>query len=151
MGRYDEDKVFLPLKTTFNQSKCTWLTVGIGGDDDVEKAFKEKYPKCQIFGIEASPDQYANFEKYGTVIPYGVGVTSENVTLTVRKIERYHNETIKVFAFSELLDNFVKSRLVHYMTIDIEGFEFGILEALLPSKKLYKEGITLCQVSFKAS
>uniref|UniRef100_A0AC34F5J2 Methyltransferase FkbM domain-containing protein n=1 Tax=Panagrolaimus sp. ES5 TaxID=591445 RepID=A0AC34F5J2_9BILA len=146
MGRFGEDKVFLPLKSSFNQSKCIWLTVGIGGDDQVEKLFKEKYPECQIFGVEASPDQYANFSNYGTVIPYGVGVKSGNFTLTIRKNESYHDETVKVFAFPKLLDKFVKSRLVQYMTIDIEGFEFGILEALLPSKKLHKEGITFCQI-----
>ena len=73
MGRFGEDKVFLPLKSSFPQNECNWITVGIGGDDQVERLFKEKYPDCRVFGVEASPDQYAHFDIYGTVIPFGVG------------------------------------------------------------------------------
>uniref|UniRef100_A0AC34FRE5 Methyltransferase FkbM domain-containing protein n=1 Tax=Panagrolaimus sp. ES5 TaxID=591445 RepID=A0AC34FRE5_9BILA len=146
MGRFGEDKVFLPLKSSFNQSKCIWLTVGIGGDDQVEKLFKEKYPNCQIFGVEASPDQYANFESYGTVIPYGVGVKNSNITLTLRSNDNYVEKIVEVLAFSDLLDNFVKSRLIHYMTIDIEGAEFDILEEILPFKILYNQNIAFCQI-----
>ena len=73
MGRFGEDKVFLPMKSTFDQRECNWLTIGIGGTSNTEKLFKEKYPGCKVFGIEPSPDQYDEFEKYGTVIPYGVG------------------------------------------------------------------------------
>uniref|UniRef100_A0A914YD84 Methyltransferase FkbM domain-containing protein n=1 Tax=Panagrolaimus superbus TaxID=310955 RepID=A0A914YD84_9BILA len=66
--------------------------------------------------------------------------------LTVRTNTTYHEKKVKVYALSDLLDKFVKSRLVQYMTIDIEGFEYGILEALLRSKKLYNEGVTFCQI-----
>ena len=73
MGRYDEDKVFVPMNSNYDKNSCNWLTVGIGGDTNVEKEFKEKYPRCKIYGVEASPDQYLNFNDYGVVIPYGVG------------------------------------------------------------------------------
>ena len=73
MGRYDEYKIFLPLQQSFDQKKCIWLTVGIGGTVNAEKEFKAKYPGCDLFGVEASPDQYAGFEQYGKIIPYGVG------------------------------------------------------------------------------
>ena len=73
MGRFGEKKIFLPMRSGYDQSNCVWVTVGIGGDDLVEKMFKERYPGCKLFGVEASPDQYAGFEKYGTVIPHGVG------------------------------------------------------------------------------
>lgn len=72
-GRFDEQKMFLPMKPEYDQKQCIWLTVGIGGSDVVEREFKYNYPGCKLFGVEASPDQYAGFEKYGQVIPYGVG------------------------------------------------------------------------------
>ena len=73
MGRFGEKKIFLPMRDGYDQSNCVWITVGIGGDDLVEKLFKEKYPSCKLYGVEASPDQYAEFQKYGQVIPHGVG------------------------------------------------------------------------------
>uniref|UniRef100_A0A914ZB09 Methyltransferase FkbM domain-containing protein n=1 Tax=Panagrolaimus superbus TaxID=310955 RepID=A0A914ZB09_9BILA len=146
MGRLNEDKVFLPMKSTFIQQKCIWLTVGIGGDDKVEELFKKKYPACQIFGIEAESSQYANFDKYGTIIPYGVGVKNETTELILRTKTNYKQTKVEVLALPYLLDKFVQARQIHYMTIDIEGFEFGILEALLPQNKLYKENIVFCQV-----
>ena len=48
---------------------------------------------------------------------------------------------------AEILDKFVGSRIVHYMTIDIEGFEYPILEGLMRGKLLAEQGIVFCQVS----
>jgi hypothetical protein len=74
MGRFGEVKYFLPMREhVTNENNCTWLTIGIGGDDQVEKEFKRKYPHCQVYGVEPSDDQYAQFEKYGRVLPIAVG------------------------------------------------------------------------------
>jgi hypothetical protein len=79
MGRFGEIKYFLPLNDgddniSWSPShKCTFLTIGIGGDWHVEKEFSLKYPHCKIYGIEPSADQTAGFDKYGTVIPVAVG------------------------------------------------------------------------------
>ena len=75
MGRMDEYKVFLPMKESFDPKSCRWMTIGVGGTDNAEKEFKAKYSQCKVFGVEPSPSQYANFEDYGTIIPYGVGKT----------------------------------------------------------------------------
>jgi len=61
MGRFKESKYFLPMEKY--SKNCLWLTIGIGGDDLVEKEFKQKYPQCQVYGVEPSNDQYATFEK----------------------------------------------------------------------------------------
>ena len=82
MGRFGEKKIFLPMRDGYNQNNCVWITVGIGGDDLVERLFKEKYPGCKLYGVEASPDQYAEFQKYGQVIPHGVG---EFISHCIRK------------------------------------------------------------------
>ena len=42
----------------------------------VEKEFSAAYPTCKLYGIEAMPDQAADFDKYGTVINKGAGTAS---------------------------------------------------------------------------
>lgn len=44
------------------------------------------------------------------------------------------------------MDNFVHSRFLHYLTIDIEGYEYIILESLIGTGKFAKENITFCQI-----
>uniref|UniRef100_A0AC34F0L1 Uncharacterized protein n=1 Tax=Panagrolaimus sp. ES5 TaxID=591445 RepID=A0AC34F0L1_9BILA len=65
-----EKKMFLPMSPDYSQEKCRWLTIGIGGVTAAEELFKEKYPKCSIFGIE--PADAGNFSKIGKLVPYGV-------------------------------------------------------------------------------
>jgi hypothetical protein len=93
MGRYGEIKYFLPMVETSRwcikcecltklnicrNATCNWLTIGIGGDSQVEKEFKSIYPHCNLFGIEpGAEDQYADFPKYGTVLPIAVGMISK--------------------------------------------------------------------------
>ncbi|KAE9548165.1 hypothetical protein FO519_008626 [Halicephalobus sp. NKZ332] len=146
MGRFGENKVFIPMKSEFDENKCNWITVGIGGDSQVEKLFHERYPGCKIFGVEASEDQYAEFKSYGTVIPYGVGVENGTFKLTVREGKNYYKKEVQVLAMSNLLDKYLGTRKVQYMTIDIEGFEYFILEALIGGQKLAEEGVVFCQI-----
>uniref|UniRef100_A0AC34G4X6 Methyltransferase FkbM domain-containing protein n=1 Tax=Panagrolaimus sp. ES5 TaxID=591445 RepID=A0AC34G4X6_9BILA len=133
------------MKPSFDQSQCKWLTIGIGGTSNSEKMFKEKYPKCAIFGVEPSPDQYANFKDYGTVIPFAVGAVSESFNITVRKGKRYKIIKMPVLSMADMLDKFLQTRVIHYLTIDIEGFEFSILQELLQGRILQKQGIVFCQ------
>uniref|UniRef100_A0A7E4UTG6 Methyltransf_21 domain-containing protein n=1 Tax=Panagrellus redivivus TaxID=6233 RepID=A0A7E4UTG6_PANRE len=148
MGRFNEKKVFLPLVRSSSAARnCIFLTIGIGGDIQVEQEFKQAYPECQVYGIEPSVSQIADFDKYGTVIPYGVGVENATIELTLRKTAgEYKKQNVTVVAMPTLLDAYLKTRFVHYATIDIEGAEFPILEALLSGKELYKEGVVICQL-----
>ena len=73
MDRFDKQKIFLPMKPEYDQQRCIWLTVGIGGDDVVEQEMKNNYPGCKMFAVEPNPNQYAGFRKYGQIIPHGVG------------------------------------------------------------------------------
>ncbi|KAE9547362.1 hypothetical protein FO519_009424 [Halicephalobus sp. NKZ332] len=151
-NRFNEAKVFFPLNRYFNQSSCTWLTIGIGGSTSIEKEFKKKYPKCKIYGIEASEDQFADFDKIGKVIPYGVGVEAGNFVVTLRDHELTgqdpsYEKNITLHPFSEILDEYVGQRLVHFVTIDLEGFEYSILEELMTNGgKLSRQGIVFCQI-----
>uniref|UniRef100_A0A914YDK5 Methyltransferase FkbM domain-containing protein n=1 Tax=Panagrolaimus superbus TaxID=310955 RepID=A0A914YDK5_9BILA len=53
---------------------------------------------------------------------------------------------MKVVELTKLLDEFVESRFIHYLTIDIEGFEYGILRELIGNGQFAKAGIIICQI-----
>jgi hypothetical protein len=73
-GELSEKKWFLRLDKNYPQKQCVWLTIGIGGElATEEQVFKNVYPDCQIFGIEASESSYGNFAEIGTIIPHAVG------------------------------------------------------------------------------
>ena len=52
-------------------------------------------------------------------------------------------------SFVALLDISVGQRLIHYVTIDLEGFEYSILRELLPGGVLDEQGVTFCQINVK--
>ncbi|KAK0394986.1 hypothetical protein QR680_001045 [Steinernema hermaphroditum] len=147
MGRLDEIKYFLPITSGFDKRQCRWLTIGIGGDSRVEKELKEKYPECAVYGIEPVDQQVSDFGKYGTVIPRAVGPTSDNLPMKVRNEKGgYDTVTLHIEPLSKLLDQFVQTRLIHYATLDIEGFEFPILESMRTDGVIHKENVVLCQL-----
>ena len=51
-----------------------------------------------------------------------------------------------MLSLTSILDAFVHSRFLHYLTIDLEGFEYGILEDLVGDGKLAHDNITICQI-----
>uniref|UniRef100_A0AC35EZC2 Methyltransferase FkbM domain-containing protein n=1 Tax=Panagrolaimus sp. PS1159 TaxID=55785 RepID=A0AC35EZC2_9BILA len=53
---------------------------------------------------------------------------------------------MKVLKFTKILDDFIESRFIHYLTIDIEGFEYGILRELIGDGEFAKAGIVICQI-----
>ena len=59
------------------------------------------------------------------------------------------SKTVPILPLRELLDAYVGNRLIHYMNIDMYGFEYSIMNQLLPGKKLPKQDITFCQVDSK--
>ena len=83
-NKTDNAEIFLPLRRSFNESHCIWLTMGIGGNTDIEEEFKKKYPKCKFYGIEAGEGQFGSFEKFGKLITLAVG------KLILRKYSRYN-------------------------------------------------------------
>uniref|UniRef100_A0A914Z6S1 Methyltransferase FkbM domain-containing protein n=1 Tax=Panagrolaimus superbus TaxID=310955 RepID=A0A914Z6S1_9BILA len=45
-----------------------------------------------------------------------------------------------------ILDEFVGSRLVHYLSIDIESYEMIVMPELIGAGKFANENITFCQI-----
>ena len=59
----------------------------------------------------------------------------------------YYDKNVTIYPLSELLDKYLGQRLVHFITIDLEGFEYSILEELFDNNgKLSKQGIVFCQI-----
>jgi len=148
MGRFGEKKYFL-LEQEPGQlanEACRWLTIGIGGDTAVEKAFKKRFPTCKIYGIEPSPDQEVDFRKYGTVIPYAVGPYHGNFTMRLRKGTGYSNKLVLVKPLHEVLDEYLHTRLIHFATLDIEGAEYQILNELKYGGVFDQRDVTFCQI-----
>uniref|UniRef100_A0A1I7XX51 Methyltransf_21 domain-containing protein n=1 Tax=Steinernema glaseri TaxID=37863 RepID=A0A1I7XX51_9BILA len=139
MGRFGEIKYFLPLSRNFTESDCRWLTIGIGGDDNVEKEFKEKYSECLLYGIEPNKKDHAGFSKYGTVIPHAVGTSNINGYI-------YETAMLKIEPLSKLLDTYAKSRFIHYASLDIEGFEYTLLRSMQKGGTIHRENVVICQM-----
>uniref|UniRef100_A0A914PPU6 Methyltransferase FkbM domain-containing protein n=1 Tax=Panagrolaimus davidi TaxID=227884 RepID=A0A914PPU6_9BILA len=137
-GVGDERKVFLPLAEDFPEEECTWLTIGIGGSKTAEEKFHKIYPKCKIYGAE--PGNAGKFADVGTLISNGVGIEDGEIELSVFENKKYTVVKRKVISLTNLLDNYPHSRTLHYLTIDIEGYEHIILAELVGSGKFAKDG-----------
>uniref|UniRef100_A0A914QP01 Methyltransferase FkbM domain-containing protein n=1 Tax=Panagrolaimus davidi TaxID=227884 RepID=A0A914QP01_9BILA len=140
----DENKIFLPLNN--RNEECKWLTIGIGDVTNSERLFKMKYPNCAVYGVE--PSSPGNFSNVGKVIPYGIGFNDNDAKISMKVNGTYIEQNFKVLSLTTVLDKYIHSRFVHYLTIDIEGFEYKILEQLVGSGNLTEEktGIVFCQI-----
>jgi hypothetical protein len=132
-GATGERKVFLPMAKDFRKEECRWLTIGIGGLVAAEEQFHAKYPNCKIYGVE--PANQGNFSKTGEVLTAGVGLEDNS-----------KNKDFKIISLPKVLDEFVHSRLVHYLSIDIESYEMIILQELIGTGKFANGNITFCQI-----
>jgi len=73
----DEHKRFLPMEKAYHKNaanKCFYLTVGIGNSTEAEKEFLKLYPNCKLFGIEISPYNVGDFNTFGKIINFGIGL-----------------------------------------------------------------------------
>lgn len=71
---YGESKYFLNINPIDPPGNCQYLTMGIGESSRAERLFLQRYPKCKIFGIEASEEAYGDFAKIGTILPIAIGM-----------------------------------------------------------------------------
>lgn len=58
----------------------------------------------------------------------------------------YVDEPVLVVPMHELVDKYVGSRLIHYATMDIGGFEYSILDALKYRMPIEVMGVEFCQI-----
>uniref|UniRef100_A0A914CF20 Methyltransferase FkbM domain-containing protein n=1 Tax=Acrobeloides nanus TaxID=290746 RepID=A0A914CF20_9BILA len=149
-----EKKWFLKLDKNFPQKQCVWLTIGIGGElATEEQVFKNEYPECRIFGIEASEKSYGDFAQIGTIIPHAVGVEEKNASVMTidccKDGMKFIKKELRIRPLHKLLDEYVKSRIIHFAIFDIEGMENLLLDELVYGGKLYMEKIVFCQIDWE--
>uniref|UniRef100_A0AC34F6Y5 Methyltransferase FkbM domain-containing protein n=1 Tax=Panagrolaimus sp. ES5 TaxID=591445 RepID=A0AC34F6Y5_9BILA len=134
--------MFLPLVDVVDD--CKWLTIGIGGVTLAEELFLKKYPYCSVYG--ADPADTGNFSKIGNLALFGVGTENSDIQLTVLANGSYVHKSTKVITLTKFMDEFMHSRFLHYLTIDIEGLEYLILQELVNNGKFAQDNITICQI-----
>lgn len=58
----------------------------------------------------------------------------------------YAPRTARIISLLELMDKEIGSRLIHYLSIDTEGYEYIILNSLVGNGTFAKSGIEFCQI-----
>ncbi|VDM37728.1 unnamed protein product [Toxocara canis] len=56
------------------------------------------------------------------------------------------NDINYAFHFVEVLDKYVGSRFIHFTTMDIEGFEYRILDQMEEGRYIHNQSVTFCQL-----
>uniref|UniRef100_A0A914WYL2 Methyltransferase FkbM domain-containing protein n=1 Tax=Plectus sambesii TaxID=2011161 RepID=A0A914WYL2_9BILA len=66
--------------------------------------------------------------------------------MRIRQGTGYNNIKVRITPLLDVLDLRIGSRLIHFATLDIEGYEYAILNALKFGKKFDKAGVSFCQI-----
>ena len=66
--------------------------------------------------------------------------------LVFKESTGYTQKAVKVLSLLTILDEFLRTRFIHYLTINIEGFEYKVLEELVGDGRFAKAGVTFCQI-----
>ncbi|KAI6204363.1 hypothetical protein M3Y94_00665700 [Aphelenchoides besseyi] len=131
----DEYKHFLEFSDP--SSSCNHITLGVGGSWDGEKALRRKYPQCKMLGVdpvESLSRAVVESDPNSRFVRAAVGELGKKYDAhikSVNKVDGYaKKEEFPHRALTELLMNENEGRTVDFMTIDVEGAEFGLLRVL---------------------
>ncbi len=72
----------------------------------------------------------------------------ENVPVVIEpllEVSKFSTATLSDFILPQAMDTYVRSRLVHFATLDIEGAEYGILDELKYGGVFDKAGVVFFQ------
>jgi hypothetical protein len=95
---------------------CIVYSFGVRGDSSFEEEFLKR-TQCEIFGFDFSVDSMANDLKDSTRVHFmrkGIGATETPILWTLRQFMAHYGHSF-----------------VDILKMDIEGYEFEVLEALL--------------------
>lgn len=130
-GYFDETKVFLDYRDSSKEigsRLCRSMTVGIGNDIMAEKELKNKYPECQLYGLEPAQDQGSLFLNVGTYVPYGLSVEGGEINLTVREPNnKFSIQKMLTISMKQLVQLYTNNQPFHFAIMDIEGGEYTLL------------------------
>ncbi|KAI6187564.1 Methyltransf-21 domain-containing protein [Aphelenchoides besseyi] len=133
-----ERKYFLDFLTS-DEQPCNFWTLGIGGDFSGETTLHNRWPQCQITGVD--PEVKLNRKIVERVpksrfIAAAVAENSGTYKAMVKDTDRKYKE-IKIphRQFTEFMNEHNrKERTIDLMIIDVEGAEFGIMRRLIKDK-----------------
>lgn len=149
-GSTGEQKSFLPYRNKAGTSEpdssdCTSLTIGIGNEITAEHHLLARYPKCQLNGVDPVVDAGEAFIRLGTYFPVGISAAGGEKQMET-KFANGSNlmATVKTVTFAQLLHDYVKVPLAHFVSLDVDGEEMEILSDLNSLKPA-----TFCQLEVK--
>uniref|UniRef100_A0A914PGG7 BTB domain-containing protein n=1 Tax=Panagrolaimus davidi TaxID=227884 RepID=A0A914PGG7_9BILA len=143
-GNNGTKEMFLPLIEKEDE-ECKWLTIGIDSSIKVESQFKEKYEKCKIFGADPYPPK--NFTSIGKLFSFGIDLDNTFNTAIVPINGSDVPKEVQVYSLPNLLINYIHSKTIYYLKMDIEGYEYKILESLVGNERYAHSGLVFCQIS----
>uniref|UniRef100_A0A914DMI0 Methyltransferase FkbM domain-containing protein n=1 Tax=Acrobeloides nanus TaxID=290746 RepID=A0A914DMI0_9BILA len=150
--RVHERKWFLPYMS--RNDDCKWLTVGIGGKVygiEGQQQVNSDLSFCKLYGIEAINSSHGDYAKYGTVIPHAVGPEDGVHLLEIYDEGRINirTEVMQIRAMHKLLDEYVGSRIIHFATFDIEGYEKKLIDGIMYQGNITKNNVIFCQIDWE--
>ena len=74
---------------------------------------------------------------------YFSAIEKDSTDLMMRS--EHTTQDIKVLEMADILDRFIGQRTVHYLTINVEGYEYSIFDEI-DRKILSRQGIVFCQI-----
>lgn len=77
---------------------------------------------------------------------FRVGVKVSNLSIRLYNANGYYNEIVPVLPLDEVLEQHVGTKTIEFASIDLEGAEIPILDALKYDGRLTNAGVTFCQV-----
>jgi hypothetical protein len=66
--------------------------------------------------------------------------------MRLRKGHNYINKLIEIHPMYSILDEYIGSRLIQFATMDIEGFEYSIMQAFEYAQPIHESNVKFCQV-----
>ncbi|KAI6185769.1 Methyltransf-21 domain-containing protein [Aphelenchoides besseyi] len=139
----DETKYFLEFINP--NASCNFVTLGVGKDWTIEKAMRQKYPQCHFMGVDPVKENREIVEAEPNSL-FVLGAVSDTIGNESAYIldDKYVDRKISHRAFVELLATENKGKLIDFLSIDIEGPEFGLLKELHNQRAKLP---TICQIN----
>ncbi|KAI6198575.1 Methyltransf-21 domain-containing protein [Aphelenchoides besseyi] len=143
----DENKFFLPFSNP--NSICHHVTVGVGGVWDGEKSLRNKYPQCELLGIDPSYENHRIVESIprSTFLHAALHEKGGNLSADLLDDKGYYRgKVVPHRPFYEVLIQTTNGHTIDFMTIDTEGAEFSLLKTIHSQRHLFAK---ICQFNME--
>ncbi len=80
------------------------------------------------------------------IIKLFIGVRSATMQQRLQTNNGWVNKVVPVYPLDGLVEKYISTKTIDFVTMDLEGAEFPILDALKYDGHLTKVGVVICQV-----